>query len=282
MPGAGYDAGMPEGDTIHRSARTLGRALTGASVTGVTAQAPRLQPAGAQRLVGERVAQVEARGKHLLVWFAPSDLALHTHLGMSGSWHLYRPGQRWQKPARRASVVLDTPDWTAVCFSATVCELRGRAQTEVDASLAGLGPDAAAPGTDLDEARRRLDTRPEWAIGEALLDQRVLCGVGNVYKNEVLFLHGVDPWAPVRVVPAAARGALLASAEQLLKANLRSALRTTTGPPGAVARGGRLFVYGRAGKPCRRCGTPVRVDRQGAQARLTYWCPHCQQPAEAH
>lgn len=269
---------MPEGDTIHRSARTLGRALTGAVVSAVWGSAPALQAAGAQRLAGQTVEAVQARGKHLLLRFAPSGLSVHTHLMMSGSWHLYRPGQAWQKPARRASVVVEVPDWIAVCFSAPVCELLTGDQLAAHPILASLGPDAVGAATDLAHARRRLDARSAWTVGEALLDQRVLAGVGNVYKCEVLFVHGVDPWARVGDLPGATRDALLATAEQLLKRNAGpdSGPRTTTGMAHAPGPGGRLFVYGRGRRPCRRCGTPIRVARQGAQARLTYWCPRCQ------
>ena len=267
---------MPEGDTIHRSARSLGRALTGATVSAVSGAARGLSSAGVDRLVGQTVEDVRARGKHLLIAFAPSGLTLHTHLMMSGSWHLYRHGQPWQKPRGRASVVVEVPAWVAVCFSAPVCELLSPRQLAAHPSLARLGPDAVDEATDLREARRRLDARNEWTAGDALLDQRVLAGVGNVFKCEVLFLHGVDPWTRVGDLSAATRDGVLATAERLLKANAApgAGARTTTG-----AAGGRLFVYGRARQPCRRCGTPVRVARQGSQARLTYWCPRCQPPA---
>ncbi|HVM00656.1 MAG TPA: DNA-formamidopyrimidine glycosylase family protein [Egibacteraceae bacterium] len=268
---------MPEGDTIHRSARALGRALRGGVVAAVAAGPTGPRSAAVQRLVGETVERIEARGKHLLVWFSPSGLALHTHMMMSGAWHLYRPGQSWLKPRRRATVVLEVPGWTAVCFSAPVCELLTGAEVARHPALAGLGPDANAERADLAVARARLDARPRWTIGEALLDQRVLAGVGNVYKCEVLFLHGVDPWCPVAAVTPVTRDALLVTAERLLKANAASAdaARSTTGGRGP---GARLHVYGRARRPCRRCGTAVRVARQGPQARLTFWCPRCQPP----
>lgn len=266
---------MPEGDTVHRTARALARALGGAVVTGFTTTVPQVRSCGPQRLVGETVAAVEPRGKHLLLWFAPSDLALHTHLGMNGSWHLYRPGQRWRKPPRRARATITVPDHVAVCFSAPTCELLPRGEIARHPQLATLGPDALAPATDLAQARRRLDARADWPIGEALLDQRVLAGVGNVYRSEVLFLHGVDPWAPVAEVAGDTRTGLLATAERLLRANAGSggAGRVTTGD---ARDGARLHVYGRSGRPCRRCGTPVRASRLGTQARRVYWCPRCQ------
>jgi endonuclease VIII len=272
---------MPEGDTIYRTAQRLRAGLEGAEVSGFRTTVEQIRRLGTSRLVGQHVAAVEPRGKHLLVWFAPSDLALHTHMRMSGSWHLYRQAERWRRPQRQARVVLDVPGWTAVCFNAPVCALLTRRQVERHPALAALGPDALADVPDLDEAERRLARLPDVAIAEALLDQRVLAGVGNVYKCEVLFLHGVDPWAPVAAVPDAERRRLLETAERLLKANVSTGAvrRTTTRDPRLAPMGGdRLYVYGRARRPCRRCATPIRVARQGEQARLTYWCPRCQGP----
>ena len=266
---------MPEGDTIYRTAATLRRALADAEVTAVETTVAQVRQLGPSRLVGQRVASVEPRGKHLLCWFAPSDLALHTHMMMSGSWHLYRPGQRWQKPRRMAKIVLSVPGWQAVCFSAPVVELLSRSQVEQHRSLATLGPDALDPDADLVEARRRLDQRQDTPVGDALLDQQVLAGVGNVYRCEVLFLHGVDPATPVGCLPGATRDALLATAVELLTSNVDvgSVVRSTT--DGRVP-GQRLHVYGRAGRACPRCGAAIRAARQGAHARLVYWCPGCQ------
>src|SRR5688500_7934300 len=211
---------MPEGDTIYRAARTLSAALEGATVLRIQARAPQMRAVGPRRLVGETISAVQSRGKNLLIWFAPSDLALHTHMRMTGSWHLYRTGERWRKPAHLARAVIDVEGWTAVCFSAPVCELLHRDAVERLPSIAALGPDALDDNTDLAEARRRLDDHGDWTIAEALLDQRVLAGVGNVYKSEVLFIHRVDPWTPVADVPPDVRDALLATAEKLLKRNV--------------------------------------------------------------
>ena len=274
---------MPEGDTIHRTAERLHAALAGQSVVRAESRASQVRALEPGRLVGQTVRRVEARGKHLLAWFAPSGLALHTHLGMHGSWHVYAPGQRWRKPAQRAVMRLDAGERVAVCFHPRTCELLTAAQVAGHAGLSALGPDALAAieagGADLAEARRRLDDRPKWAIAEALLDQAVLAGVGNVYKCEVLFVCGVDPWARVGDLDAATRDALLAAAERLLRANAgpQRRRRTTTGSP-APSPSQRLHVYGRPRRPCPRCATPVRVARQGEQARVTYWCPRCQGP----
>lgn len=277
---------MPEGDTIHRTAARLHAALAGARLERVESRARRVADLGPDRLVGQTVETVEARGKHLLAWFAPSGLALHSHLGMNGTWHVYRPGQRRRKPPERAVVILGVADAVAMCVGAPVCELLTSAQVAGHPRLAALGPDALAPpetgGTDLADARRRLDTRSDWAVGEALLDQRVLAGVGNVFKCEVLFACGVDPWARVADLDGATRDALLATSERLLRANAVPGVvrRTTTGavPAAPATTGPRLAVYGRAGQPCPGCHAPVRVARQGDEARVIYWCPRCQAP----
>ncbi|WP_370327843.1 Fpg/Nei family DNA glycosylase [Euzebya sp.] len=280
---------MPEGDTIFRAAASLHDALAGEVVTAVRTTVPQVRRLLPERLVGESVDSVEARGKHLLCWFTPSDLALHTHMRMTGSWHLYPTGTRWRKPAHLARLVLSTATVDAVCFNAPVIELLSRGQVDAHPSLRDLGPDPLAGGpdgpVDLDEAAARLAARADTAIGEALLDQRVLAGVGNVYKNEVLFIHGVDPWTPVGVVPPDVRAALLTTASDLLRANVAHGgpQRITTRRPADVRRGGRrgsdrVFVYGKAGRPCPRCGTPIRSAALGEHARITYWCPRCQGP----
>jgi endonuclease VIII len=239
-----YPPAMPEGDTLSRTATTLERALAGEHLTGFEAA----------RLVARRspgpgwvVRGVEARGKHLLVHFerdGEPPLTLRTHLKMTGSWHVYRPGERWRKPRHRARVVIATEPAVAVCF--------------------------AAPDADLDEAARRFAALPppETPVAVALLDQRIACGVGNVYESEVLHACGLDPSTPVGALDAAVRRRVLATASRLLRANL-------DGYPRRTAPGG-LAVYGRAGQPCRRCATTVVADRHGDDARITYWCPSCQ------
>lgn len=265
---------MPEGDTVYRSAQTLTQALGGQAVTEVSAAAPGAPSARDERLVGQTVAMVEARGKHLLMWFQPSGLALHTHLRMAGAWHLYRHGERWRRSPRQARVVVATSGWVAVCFAAPVCELLASTEVERHAALSRLGPDALDATVDLAEARRRLDARAEWDVGEALLDQRVLAGIGNVYKSEVCHLVGVDPWSRVAEVAESKRDALLEVACRLLRLNAGPDRRprTTTSEAGP----NRLAVYGKAGRGCPRCGEVIRVARQGHHARRTYWCPGCQ------
>ncbi len=276
---------MPEGDTIFRTARTLRRALDGGEVTDVRATVPQVVRLGVRRLVGLHVARVEPRGKHLLIGFAPGGLVLHTHLGMSGSWHLYRATEQWRKAPHLARFVLGVcrdGDWTAVCFLPRVCELLTEEQVRDHPVLRSLGPDPLVED-NLDESRRRLDADPDRAIGDALLDQRVIAGVGNVYRNEVLFVHGVHPWTTVGDVPQATRDDLLQTAARLLRQNATATAtrRVTTGATDARPQGG-LYVYGQARRPCPRCATPIAVARQGDHARLTYWCPRCQRAGPQH
>lgn len=255
---------MPEGDTIHRVAARLRPALQGKDL--VSFSAPRAAKPWPQ--AGERIELVQARGKHLLIGFS-GGLTLRTHLRMSGSWHLYRARERWQKPAYRARAQVAVDGWVAVCFDAPVVELRHEASRAPD-PLAHLGPDLTVPDADLDRCLEQMvrHLSPSTPIKVALLDQRVACGVGNVYASEVPFAEGVHPATPIDQLDEPARRRLLATANRLLVANLAGGARTTV--PGGLA------VYGRAGRPCRRCGATVRSDRLGEQARSTYWCPRCQ------
>jgi endonuclease-8 len=276
---------MPEGDTLFRTAAGLRPHLVGGTVTAARARVP--GPA-VERVVGATVTAVDAIGKNLLVRF-DNGLELRTHLRMHGSWHRYRPGEPWRRPAGRAVLVLEVPGAVAVCFDAPVVELLETRAERLHRPLAGLGPDATADAFDRDEALRRLRDRARAGLtaAEALLDQRALAGIGNVYKSEVLFIERVDPFAPVGTLDDATLGRLVDRARALLLANRSSAVRATTGPagggapgaelPGAPpARGARAWVYRRRGRPCRRCGTLVRSRRHGDLPRTTYWCPTCQ------
>jgi endonuclease-8 len=256
---------VPEGDTIWKTAATLRRALARQPVTAFEARVPlRRVPAA-----GVTVRDVEARGKHLLVWF-DDGTALHTHMRMHGSWHVYRAGDAWRRPAAAMRVRIVTPAAEAVCFSAPVVETLTEAEVGRHPHLRGLGPDLTAPTPDLDAADARLASLGEREVGVALLDQRVAAGIGNVYKSEVLFACGVDPFAPVSSLDDETRRALLRTAARHLRVNTQRA------GPRSTLRSGGLAVYGRRGLPCRRCGTPVASARQGEQARVTYWCPRCQ------
>jgi endonuclease-8 len=266
---------MPEGDTIHRVADRLRPALVGGDL--VRFQATRA--VGRRPAPGTAVVAVEAVGKHLLIRFA-DGITLRTHLRMTGSWHLYRTGERWQKPAHLVRALVEVPGWVAVCFSAPVVALEyepiGDGAATRPASLDHLGPDLTR--ADVDDAaidacldRMAALSGPDDEIGAVLLDQRMACGVGNVYKSEVLWACGVDPSTLVAALDLSTRRRLLTTAARQLRANVATAGRRVT-YEGAYA------VYGRRGQPCRRCGTLVRMRRQGEQARSTYWCPTCQPP----
>lgn len=263
---------MPEGDTIWRAARALHAALAGQAVTGFRSTLP-AAAAAARRLhvVGDTVAAVEARGKHLLVRFARGTV-LHTHMRMTGSWHLYRKGSPWRRPAHLARAVVETPQAIAVCFSAPVVEVLPPGAENAHPALRTLGPDVLAPAFAAADAVAALRARPAAEIADALLDQAALSGIGNVYKSEALFLCGMDPFAPVAAFDADALRRLVRTAERLMKRNLAPGPRRTT----PLATGPRAWVYQRAGAPCRRCGAPILVRRQGHWGRLTYWCPRCQ------
>lgn len=232
-----------------------------------------------QRIVGREIAAVEALGKNLLLRF-DNGLEIRTHLRMNGSWHRYRPGERWRRPPSRARLVIEVPGAVAVCFDAPVVELFETRAKSLHPSLSRLGPDLLSPDFDAAEAARRLRApeRARMSIAEALLDQRALAGIGNVYKNEVLWLERVSPFAPVDEIDGDTIARLVATAHQLLNANVDARHGpervTTAGDRGAP---GALYVYGRTGRPCRRCKTPIAVTRQGTDLpRSTYWCPTCQ------
>ena len=259
---------MAEGDTLARIATALGAALVGAEVRNAEGRAGTRLSA----LVGVRVSGVEARGKHLLIAF-DNGLTLHTHLALHGSWHRYRPGERWRRPRTRASALIETDATVAVAFDAPTVELLDSRAVAIHPRLRQLGPDASAAGFDLDEAVRRLraPANAERPIGDALLDQRVVAGLGNVYRSELPFIERLDPRTPVGLLDEAVLRRLLASGSRLLRANAAGGRRVTTEP----GMGGNLYVYGRAGRPCRRCGTPI-VSERAAAGRWLYRCPRCQ------
>ena len=265
---------MPEGDTIFRTAVVLRAALVGRRVSAARAQ-PR---PGLRRvpdlsvLIGAAVENVEARGKHLLIGFS-NGLTLRSHLRMRGSWHRYRPGEPWKRPVHQASAVLETAESVAVAFDTPVVELLTDADLRRSRPLRELGPDLLGRSFDEAEALHRLREHDDEELANALLDQRAVAGIGNVYKSEIAFLRGLDPWAAVRTLADDELRGALRTARRLLQANTRGGARVTTG---SGVRGEGLWVYGRGGRPCRRCGTPIRHARQGELARLTYWCPRCQ------
>jgi endonuclease-8 len=274
---------MPEGDTIFRTARTLNRALAGGTVTRFESVFPHLTRVDHdQPLRGRVVERVESRGKHLLLWLS-GNLVLRTHMRMNGSWHLYRPGERWQRPHHEMRIVIATPMFEAIAFGVPVAEFLSAADVERQADLRELGPDPLSEAFVQDEAIVRIAERGDVEVADALLDQRAIAGIGNIYKSEILFACGVSPFTPVRDLDRETIARLVTTATRLLRANVAEAsssgIVTYTGPRRTTGRGdpsARLWVYGRGGKPCRRCGTPVSRRKQGAHARSTYWCERCQ------
>lgn len=253
---------MPEGDTVHHAAQRLRAVLVGRE-----ARLDTPGRAGVRPRSGEHVAGVEARGKHLLVHFS-GGLSLHTHLGMTGEWRVH-PAPGPDGPRVRARIV--TAEHAAVCSAAPTVEVVPRPALARDRRLRTLGPDLVDPSADLDDVLDRLDrlVDPSTPAGEALLDQRVASGIGNVYRSEVLHAERVHPHTPVAALSPDVRRALYATAAGLLRANAgRPGPRTTV--PGGLA------AYGRTGRMCPRCGAAIRAGRLGAQRRVVYWCPRCQ------
>jgi endonuclease VIII len=273
---------MPEGDTIFRAAQTLNRALAGKVVVRFESMLPALTRVHEDRPVtGRTIEKVASAGKHLLVHFS-GDLVLRTHMRMNGSWHIYRPGERWRRGRRDMRVVLATDDYEAVGFNIPVAEFIEPSRLAKHPELAKLGPDLLDEQFDRAEAIQRLRDRGTMQAGEAVLIQRAVAGMGNVYKSEVLFLCRINPFSTMAALDDEALGCIVDTARRLLRANVTSrmtpmttygGLRRTTGRDGP---GERLWVYGRARLPCRRCGTAIEVKKQGKDARLTYWCPQCQ------
>jgi endonuclease-8 len=261
---------VPEGDTVWHTARLLDRALSGQVLERSDFRVPQHATAD---LTGGTVVETVSRGKHLLTRVDRRDerWTLHTHLKMEGSWKVLKPGQRGPRPAHTARVVLETASSTAVGFSLGVVELLDRA-AEAD-TVGHLGPDLLGPDWDPDLAVANLLRDPDRPLHEALLDQRNLAGIGNLYAAELCFTSGVHPQTPVGAVPDLRR--LVRRAHQMLDLNKERWVQSTTGD---LRERERTWVYRRDRSPCRRCGTPVVVEMQGpaGRDRASYWCPSCQ------
>jgi endonuclease-8 len=243
---------LPEGDTIHRTAATLQKALGGKVVTRYETMLPKIDGP----LRGRTIERVAAVGKNLVIDFS-GGLHLRTHMRMNGAWHIYRPGERWQRPRRDMRVVIETADFVAVGFNIPVAELlTGR---ELERALHEQGPDLLAD-FDIEEAVRRAREHRDEEIANVLLNQRVAAGIGNIWKSESLFVRGINPFRKVKDVEELEK--LFLTARALLKES--------------AAGHRRLNVYSRGGQPCRKCGTAILSRKQGLDARLTYWCPRCQ------
>ena len=275
---------MPEGDTIFRTARNIGRALAGKPVTGFRTTFPLIMRFNDNTpLVGQTVDQVEARGKWLLIHFSGGGI-LTSHLLMNGRWHIYRQGERWQAPRFHMRIVIENSEYQAVGFRVPVARMLTEQSLARDIHVAQPANDLLSEEFDAEAALGRLMARPHEALADALLDQTVLAGIGNVFKSEICFVQGLHPFRAVGTLTREEAAATIASAQKLLKANVledsgdlivtyHGQQRRTTH---ASDPGASLWVYGRAGEPCRRGGELIRRRIQGADARVTFWCPRCQ------
>ncbi len=275
---------MPEGDTIFRTARSLGRALAGKPITAFRSTYPKLTRFHDDTpLTGQSIERVEARGKWLLIHFS-GGATLVTHMLMSGSWHIYRRGERWQKPRFDMRIVLENAEYIAVGFKVPVAEMHTAQSLARDRRIPQSTIDVLCREFDSEEAERRLLAYPSEEVGDVLLHQDVLAGVGNVFKSEICFVTGIHPFAKVSALAPGQVKALVATARRLVGANVLEDSGDTIVTYGGRQRrttnssnpGQSLWVYGRHGEPCRRCGQPVRRRLQGPDVRITFWCATCQ------
>ena len=275
---------MPEGDTIFRSARSLNRALAGKAITAFRSTYPLITRFHDDTpLTGQTVTQVEARGKWLLIHFS-GGATLATHMLMNGSWHIYRPGQRWQAPSSAARIVLENAEFLAVGFNVPVAEIHTPDTLARNRRIPPASGDLLGPGFDANAAVDRILARQSEELGNVLLTQRVLAGIGNVFKSEISFVARLNPFQAISTISREKIAEVVAIAHRQLHANVmedstdrivtwRGVGRRTTNN---AAPGESLWVYGRKGEPCRNCGTLIRSRLQGTDARITFWCPQCQ------
>ena len=267
---------MPEGDTIFRAARTLNEALAGKAVTRFETVFPRLSRVDDQQAIkGRTIERVVAAGKHLIVDFS-GGLHLRTHMRMNGSWHIYRVGERWQRPRSEMRIVLATADYVAVAFSVPVAEFLDDRSMLRQIDLQRIGPDFASPSFDEKEAIARIRNRADGEIANVLLNQRVVAGLGNVFKSEVLFVCRVNPFTKVAELDDDAIEKIVRASKKLVAINIADDAAPGRVTTGSLDKSQKLWVYGRGGDPCRRCGTRIEYRKQGVDARGTYWCSKCQ------
>lgn len=259
---------MPEGDSIHRIAGRLASMINGRIILEATSSEPRV---AARTLVGVRVTDAQAHGKHMLISLEDGT-TLHAHLGVSGSWHRYPDGDAWERPAHRASLVLRFEGFVVICFSAEILERIPTLRLPGLPFITRLGPDILAKEFDAAAAVARMRAKRHIALGVQILDQTVLGGVGNVYKSEGLYLARLDPFSYPEDHPDEVLQEWIETTRRLMARHVQGRPRRTRDEP----HGPRTWVYGRIGEPCLGCGTRVQMRRQGAHARSTYWCPTCQ------
>lgn len=278
---------MPEGDTIYLTAHALQKAIGGKVVTAFETQLAMLASVHDDKsLIGRTVEKVEARGKWCLISFS-DDLILVTHMRMSGSWHIYRTGETWWIGRNRMRVAITCGDYQVVAFNAPIAEFYTARSLDRNSQIPKLGPDILSDNFTVAKAVESLRSyaayHPESEVAVTLLNQRVMAGLGNVYKSEVAFAAGVNPFRPMRTITPPEMQSIADIAQRYLKANIASGTRegmvTYAGnrrTTHSMDRTDRLWVYGRQGQECRRCGAIIEMRKQGEQARPTYWCPSCQ------
>jgi endonuclease-8 len=264
---------VPEGDTIFRTARTLQRALAGKTVTRFETVLPKLSRIDEDApLAGRTIDAVRSQGKWLFIELS-GNLVLLTHMLMSGSWHIYRPGEPWQRGRSHMRIVIETADILAVAFDVPIAEFHTSETLARRRVVNQLGPDVLGGAFDRATAVANLQSRPDLEIAQALIRQSLLAGLGNVYKSETCFVSGVSPFRAIASMDAVTLHRVIDAADKLLHANTDAGHRRTTGRSN---REEELWVYGRAGKPCRNCGTPILSRKQAPDALITFWCPQCQ------
>lgn len=269
---------MPEGDTIFRAAQVLGRALQGQIVSRFESVFPQINRIDEDDpFRGRTVTSVASVGKHLLIRLS-GNVTIRTHMRMNGSWHIYRRGERWRRSARNARIVLETEQYVAVGFSIPVAEALPTDEESRDRELRRLGGDLLADGFNSGDAVERLRQHPSSRVDDALLNQTVMAGIGNVYKSEILFLVGIHPGRPISSLNDSELTGLVSRSLDLLTRNVTSATARASGRRTiwGLNPAERLWVYGRGNRPCRRCGTPISKALTGKNPRVTYWCPSCQ------
>ena len=262
---------MPEGDTIFRTARTLDRALAGNTVTRFESALPGLD----LPLTGRAIDRVESRGKWVLMHFS-GDLTLLTHMRMSGSWHIYRPGEKWQLPRSRMRIVVETAPMLAVGFDVPVAEFHNAASLARREGFATLGPDLLAENFDAATAIANLAARGELELGIALMNQSLMAGVGNAFKSEIAFACGLHPFRLIATLTPEDLSQLVATARKFLRANVTETAGHYRRTTGSLDREANLWVYRRAGEPCRRCSAPIQSRRHASDGRVSFFCPECQ------
>jgi endonuclease VIII len=259
---------MPEGDTIHRTATVLQRAIAGQTIAEATLRDPLFEVSA---IIGQQIPRVEPRGKNVVMHLSGGG-ALHSHMGMTGAWHLYKPGEEWHKAPKNAVLTMRFDEWLAVCFTPKLLALLSADELRRHDHLQGLGPDLLGPHFDVAEALRRFRAHNQLPLGEAVMQQSIVAGIGNIYKAELLFLHKLDPFSPVAAYSDEELRGLLAEGQKRLAHNLGGHLRQLR----FAGDGQRMWAYGRSGKSCFKCGATIQIRRQGDQGRTTYWCATCQ------